>query len=166
MRPTIVEWFFGLRDREPFLVPLWRTPAMLCIWAVAALWAVLQLTGCHNTRPALATAAVQREVGVAAGVVIHERCELPAARATTDEELDELERIGCPRAERAHRALVAAHRATIAMIDAWEMGRCDSLVSQAPRECDMTGQLSKLVSAAAELAVAVDALGAGKEAGR
>jgi hypothetical protein len=168
----LVIWFLPLSEMAAYVLGgavgtlsiAWgvtRRPPPASFFAVAALGvAAVALAGCRDTRPALATAAVQREVGVAAGRVIHERCELPALRATTDEELDELERIGCPRAERALRALRAAHGATIAMIDAYDMGRCTSVVSQAPRECDITGALTGLVRAAQDVAIAVDRLGA------
>lgn len=162
MKPTIVEWFFGLRDREPFLVPLWRTPAMMCIWAVAALWVVVQLTGCHDTRPALATAAVQREVGATAAATLRTHCTERYEAATTAAELDRLDRV-CKPAARALRALRASHAATVALLDAYEAGRCATLASQASRECDLVGAVAGLVRAASEVAEAIEDVRAGGE---
>jgi hypothetical protein len=132
--------------------------------ALALLGAALGGSACHDLSPAVATANATREVGHATAAQLRELCTVPYERAAemplaeAGREVIRLDRLGCPRAARAHDALRAAHRTLVGVITAIDAGQCDSVVSRRPAECDLAGAVREVIDASAEMALAVDAL--------
>ena len=110
--------------------------------------AFILLTGCADRRAVVTAANAQREVGVVAAQVLHDVCTVGYERASTQAEIDRLDALGCVKAAHALRTYRRAHALEVSVLLAYEAGRCTSLVSQAPRECDLAGAALDVVRAA------------------
>lgn len=110
--------------------------------------AVVLLTGCSDLGPAVDASNVQRALGHESAKWLQEHCTAPVQRAKTQAEIDAVNEAGCPEAARAHRAVRTSHGVVVATLLAIDAGRCTSLVSQAPRECNLTEAWTAAVKAA------------------
>jgi hypothetical protein len=134
---------------EPREPDVWTIGALAFAGLLALL--VVMLSGCTSEQ-AVTAANVQHAVGEEAAAILHERCTVPYEQAQTVAEVEALDAKGCPEAARSLRTYREAHALVVATMLAIDAGRCTSRVSQAPRECDLTGHGFAVVRAAADLA--------------
>lgn len=109
---------------------------------------------CHNMEPAITAVNVQREVGHQAAKVLNEVCTKGYERAKTEADVQRLNDGGCVDAAFALKHFRLTHGLVVSMMQAYEAGRCTSVVNQAARECNLTEALANFIKAAEASAAA------------